>query len=806
MRRQVEQLQSRIEQLESENALLREHQHPISTHHSALTDRLLKLHLEHSPLIMIEFDRDFRIRLWSRRAEQSFHWTAEEVLGKRWDEMKFVHLDDVERVRRVCADLISGKDAFNTCTNRNYRRDGGVAHCQWFNSVIRNEDGELISLLSLGLEVSDRVQVEEALRQSEARFKLAVQGFLIGIWEWEIETGNVYWSPRVFEQLGYRQGEISPTFSVFLEHLHPDDTAAVQARLQESLRTGGIYQSEFRLELKSGQYRWFRAKGATERDASGKPVRMAGCLEDIEDKKQSEIEIEQAHRALREIHLRQQLALDAGVIGTWDYEFHEDRVHADERFAKIFSIDAQVAKNGVTLAQILRAVHPDDRHRISDAITDALRNGGTYSAEHRICGVDENGAETVRWVVARGCVELDESGVPVRAPGAVVDITDRRRTEEELEQTRAILSAAIEASPAGIVIADAPDGRIRAANAAAIGVREVSEEDLAGISLEHYASFWRCSHPDGTPYRNEDLPLAKAILEGAVSQNVDVIIERDDGNRQWILGNAAPVRDSAGKVIAGVIVFSDVTEQKNAAKSLRELESELAHVARVSTMGELVGGIAHEINQPLYAIQNFSKASIAHLEGGTQFDRNQLIDWLHEITEAAEHAGKVLARLKEFVRKRPTNMTEVDLEETITKAVSLTQFEAQRKQITVTARLPKGLKPVLADEMQIQQVIVNLIRNAIEAIPAWFDVRQIEILAENVDNEVRVDVADSGKGLPEDWDWKLLQAFSSTKPDGMGLGLAIARTIIELHGGDLWVTKSRGHGAVFSFKIQAAGC
>ncbi len=379
-------------------------------------------------------------------------------------------------------------------------------------------------------------------------------------------------------------------------------------------------------------------------------------------------------------------------------------------------------------------------------------------------------------------------------------VTDWLRAEAELEETRAILSAAIEASPAGIIIADAPDVRIRSVNSAALGIRDAPISDLTDIPYELHPTRWQCSYADGTEYRPEDLPLSRAVLNGEVSRNVDVIIERPNGVKQWVLGNAAPVRNADGEIVAGVVVFPDVTEHKRGEESLRKMESELAHVARISTMGEMVGGLAHELNQPLYAIQNFGKACENLVADGQEFDVTLLQQWLGKIVETAEYAGEVLSRLRQFVTREPMKRDSVELIRIIDTAVALTRHDSQLRGVRVDQSIPDHLPKVNVDSVQIQQVLVNLIRNALDAIQTEScGDPHIVIKAEVRDRIVEVFVTDTGPGLPANM--KIFEAFNSTKPNGMGLGLAIGRTIIEAHGGTLVAGNVPGGGAEFRFSL-----
>ncbi len=219
-------------------------------------------------------------------------------------------------------------------------------------------------------------------------------------------------------------------------------------------------------------------------------------------------------------------------------------------------------------------------------------------------------------------------------------------------------------------------------------------------------------------------------------------------------------------------------------------------------MGELVASIAHEINQPLYAIANYAGACQNSMEANPANRVQQVFEWTEEISKQARRAGEIITRLGNFVRKSPPFRSALDMNELVVDSVKLLEFEARRQEIQVQLQLPETSTVTLADRVQIQQVLVNLLRNAFDAMqtvpPAR---RQVSILGETHDKRIRVRVLDKGIGFRDEDASQLFETFFTTKEEGMGMGLAISRSIIEAHDGRLWAEKNPNGGAIFSFEI-----
>jgi len=235
---------------------------------------------------------------------------------------------------------------------------------------------------------------------------------------------------------------------------------------------------------------------------------------------------------------------------------------------------------------------------------------------------------------------------------------------------------------------------------------------------------------------------------------------------------------------------------------LRERETQLAHVSRLSTMGEMVAGIAHEVNQPLYSILNFSKATKNKLADPSEENLRQVAHWNEQIRVAATRAGCIIKRLRGFVSQKPPEVAPMDINAVTREAIELVGHEIRRAGVTLSTELTPGPLFVRADSVQTQQVLVNLLVNAVEAIQRGpTSKREILVGSSANDEFVKIFVADSGPGFPAGEQRNLFDAFVSTKTDGMGMGLAISKTIIETAGGRLTVRSNEQGGATLRFTL-----
>src|SRR5262245_36145095 len=277
-------------------------------------------------------------------------------------------------------------------------------------------------------------------------------------------------------------------------------------------------------------------------------------------------------------------------------------------------------------------------------------------------------------------------------------------------------------------------------------------------------------------------------------------VRRVDGALGFVSISGKPVLDAEGRFSGYRGVARDVTERQQAVEALQKAQAELAHMARLTTMGELTASIAHEINQPLGAIVNNASACVRWLAAQNLEEARQSA--LRVIADG-HRAGDIIGRIRALAQKAPPHKDWLDLNATVRDVLALASSEVQRHGVVVETHLAEPVPPILADRIQLQQVLLNLIMNAIEAMSGVGDGARELVVRSDTDaaQGVLVTVRDSGPGLdPHSLD-RLFEAFYTTKPHGLGLGLAISRRIIEAHGGRLWATPNTGPGVTFQFTV-----
>ncbi|MGH6894171.1 MAG: PAS domain-containing sensor histidine kinase [Dongiaceae bacterium] len=273
-------------------------------------------------------------------------------------------------------------------------------------------------------------------------------------------------------------------------------------------------------------------------------------------------------------------------------------------------------------------------------------------------------------------------------------------------------------------------------------------------------------------------------------------------------GNTFPMELSVGETaVNGRQIFTgfirDVSERQETERRLHELQDEMLHVTRLSAMGELASALAHELNQPLTAIKNYSQAG-RQLTQSAAFDRGKLIDILDKTVDQATRAGQIIRRLRAFVQKHEVERSREDINQVIEEASALAFIGLKEKGIRVTLERTAGLPHAMIDKVQIQQVLINLIRNSVDAMEG-LPRRELTIRSGENGGTIQVSVADTGSGIADEVAERLFQPFVTTKAAGMGVGLSISRTIVEAHGGQLWHEPNVGGGTVFHLTIPVNG-
>jgi PAS domain S-box-containing protein len=378
---------------------------------------------------------------------------------------------------------------------------------------------------------------------------------------------------------------------------------------------------------------------------------------------------------------------------------------------------------------------------------------------------------------------------------------ERKRAEEQQRYHMQLLKTVTDNASSMLFIVDAA-GIGTFVNPAFERITGYCAEEVIGQVIHdkiHHAK------PDGTLYSIYDCPLAGAARTGKIMQGEDLFVHKDN--------TFFPIRYTSSPIfregisVGTVIEVQDLTESKAAEQAWREVQAQLAHLTRVATLGELAGSIAHEVNQPLGAIANNARAGLRFLESGSE-NLPDVKAALLDIVKGADRVSSINVRMRALAKKVPPEITELNFADVVTDVLTLIHPELARRQVVTELELSRELPPVLADRVQVQQVLLNLLMNSVEAMNDVVGDRKIWIRAKpyeyNGSPAVLVSVQDSGSGLKQADVDRLFDAFYTTKPQGLGLGLSITRSIIEAHGGRLWARANVPKGALFQFTLPIA--
>lgn len=381
---------------------------------------------------------------------------------------------------------------------------------------------------------------------------------------------------------------------------------------------------------------------------------------------------------------------------------------------------------------------------------------------------------TVRLRDARHLIELQQS--------------EHKRVHDRLAENEYRLRTIIESEPECVKL-QAADGTVLEINPAGLRLLDAKNQcDVVGQRIYRFVA------PEHSDLYRENMARVFAG-ESVVYEFRGITLS---GRTCWMESHAGPLRDAGGKIYALLGITRDITEHKDVAESTRRHQIELAHVARLSTMGEMATGIAHEVNQPLAAIANFARGCIRRVRAG-DMNQNDLLAPLTEVCEQAERAGEILRHVREFVRKRELDLVSVDINPIVRTVVKFNEMEACQQGAIVRLDLMENLPRVQADAIMLEQVLYNLVRNAFEAMSeALSNERVVTIRTRYTRAQgVMIEVSDTGPVVEQDIIEQMFAPFFSTKPDGVGMGLSISRSIIESHGGRLSVDAGVNGGVTF---------
>lgn len=372
-------------------------------------------------------------------------------------------------------------------------------------------------------------------------------------------------------------------------------------------------------------------------------------------------------------------------------------------------------------------------------------------------------------------------------------IGERRRAEERLAANENHLRQIIASEPECVKL-QSRDGILLEMNPAGLNLVEACEAgEIVGTSVYNIIA------PE---YRDAYRTLSERVFVGE-SGVMEFQIISLKGRRRWMETHVGPLRDGRGQVVALLTITRDITARKHAEEEIRLHYRELAHASRVTTMGEMASGLAHELNQPLAAIANYSRGCLRRIRAGSDTP-DELARAMEQVCSQAERAGEIIRGLRKFVRKDEHQARPVDLRAVLREALLIAEPEARQHQVPVAVEIVAGLPLFMGDAIQIEQVILNLVRNAVEAMDEVAPERRRLGLRAYPDERgvATLEIRDAGPEVPRETFNQLYEPFFTTKANGMGMGLPICRSIVEAHGGSLLASRNEpGPGLTFRFDL-----
>jgi PAS domain S-box-containing protein len=469
--------------------------------------------------------------------------------------------------------------------------------------------------------------------------------------------------------------------------------------------------------------------------------------------------------------------------GSWAWRVAGgNALHLSEEWYRIYGFDP---KEGLSAwEERLQRIHPEDRGKWQEATNRAISEKSDYEVEVRVLLPDG----TVKYILTVGHPVLNAAGEVVQFVGSSMDITERKRAEEALREQASLLNLTHDS----IFVRDMHF---------VITYWNHAAEELYGWTAEKAVG--KVSHQ----LLRTIFPVPKdEILEELLRTGRwegELVRTKADGTRVIVASRWSLQRDRRHQPVAILETNNDVTERKRAAETLRQAQADLAYIARVTTMGELTASLAHEVNQPIAAAVTNANTCLRWLTRD-QPDVEEARAAAMRIVKDGTRAGEIISRIRLLFKKGSSERELVDVNEVIQEMIVLLRSEAMRHSISIRAELAADLPQVMGDRVQLQQVMMNLTVNGIDAMKDVDGTRELAIRSQRAENEqVLVSVSDTGVGLPPQQAEQIFNAFFTTKAHGTGMGLRISRSIIESHGGRLWAADNSPRGATFQFTLPA---
>lgn len=670
---------------------------------------------------------------------------------------------------------------------RHIRRDGSYRWTESRAEPMRDQSGAILAWYAVSVDIHDLVTAQEALRDRERELSQLVDMVPSLLWRLNSNGEPTFFNKRMMDFFGVDvtdAGKLDANrmAAVLKAAIHPDDASGLKKALDCSLATGEPFAMTYRLRRSDGVYRWMSGRAEPMRDEKGQIVQWYGLSHDIDDQLQAEEGLRNSNRQLEQM-------IDALPINILSFAPSRRMTYASRRYLDNVGSPTPDIENFDSLARDL--AHPEDFPTMFQRAMNGFATGQPFVNRFR----RRTKKGTYRWIEARAQPLLDADGAIVQWYIISIDIEDEMRAQEALRERERFLWQLVETLPAMIDCA-APNGEPV--------YRSQQLREFLGYQLEELDGAEK-SRLNGTldaGVHPEDLAGVKEQYARSLSSGEPYArrhrLRRFDGEYRWVETRAAPMRNDENAIVQWNVICLDIDGEVRMQEELRLAQERLARASEAASLAELSASIAHEVNQPLAAIVANSHACYRWLSAEpANVERAKITT--ERVIRDANSAAEVVSRVRALFKQSVENRANLALSGVIAEACSLVAGEALRRGVRIDVDVQSRLPPVAIDRTQIQQVLINLIRNGMEAMDSTAGDKALEVRAYCAGSEVRTEISDHGEGieLPD----RIFEPFFTTKENGMGMGLAICRSIVEAHGGRLWAEKNEPRGARFVFTL-----
>jgi PAS domain S-box-containing protein len=721
-------------------------------------------------------------------------WSSQTYRIFGYDEASAVNVDQV-LARVHPEDRTAVQKAIDRCSidgndyEQEYRLlmpDGSVKYVHAVARAERDASGN-IEYVGAVTDVTLARETERKLRRSEAYLAEAQRLSRTGSWAWDTRRREfVFRSPEAYRMLGFDPEKDAVSQQPLWDRVHHEDRDRVIEMVRQAIRMKSDFEGDYRIVLPDGSIRYVHSVGHSVVGSDGEVIELVGTHIDVTEQRLAKEALQKAFDEIKKSEDRLRLVIDTIPTLVW---------RASPEGIPDFLNQTALDYTGISLDQAEtawpRAFHPDDKKAMLVKWAAIRESGRPGSLEARLRRFDGE----YRWFLFQAEPLRDEAGNIVKWYGSSTDIEDRKRAEEALRESEQRFRDYAETA-SDWLWETGPDHRftrisehVKAIGFQPSGVTGATRWDVA-TDVESEPEKWR-QH--------------QAMLDAHRPFRDFVYTVNGIGAALYVQTSGKPIYDATGNFLGYRGTGTDISatiRADHAERALREAQAELAHVTRVTTLGELTASIAHEVNQPLAAVVANADACLRWLDRDTPdlAAARRSVEW---VISDSNRASEVMRRVRALAKKSTIERVPLNVNDLVGESVALVQHELTSHQALLRAELASNLPMIQADRVQLQQVIINLVMNGIEAMQPVAD-RPRELVIRSLQDEAQqllVSVTDCGVGISAENANRLFTAFFTTKPSGMGMGLSICRSIVEAHGGRLWATANVPHGATFQFTL-----